>query len=239
MAVEIEEAAPTAASTMDVLTAIRTRRSIGKVRPERPPRAAIAAILEAATWAPNHRLTEPWRFVVLAGAARHRFGAAMAAVQAQGRPAPVDDAAAAEARAADAKTAAKALRAPVVIAVAVEPVAGPKVVAIEEVAAGAAAIQNMLLAAHALGLAAIWRTGGPSYDPAIKRFFGLAPDVHLLGFVYVGYPDGAPPERARTPAARLTRWLGWDDGADAADLEEGSSPFSTGGPAGAAMPEGS
>ncbi|MDQ3044099.1 MAG: nitroreductase family protein, partial [Chloroflexota bacterium] len=49
------------------MTAIRERRSIGKVGPERPPRELIEQVLEAATWAPNHRLTEPWRFIVIAG----------------------------------------------------------------------------------------------------------------------------------------------------------------------------
>ena len=216
MVVEVEEQIAAAERGREVLAAIRSRRSQGKVRPERPPREAIAAIVEAATWAPNHRLTEPWRFFVVAGAARRALGRTMAEARAARQPAPTDPAAAAEARTATAKAAAKPLRAPVVIAVAVEPVVGPKIVEVEEVAAGAAAVQNMLLAAHALGLAAIWRTGEPSYDPAVKAFFGLAPSAHLLGFVYVGYPDGAPPERARTPAPQVTRWLGWDE-PDAAD----------------------
>ncbi len=202
-----------AALRMATLEAIRTRRSVGKVRPERPPREAIEAILEAATWAPNHRLTEPWRFVVLAGEARRALGTAIAEGQAARRPDPADADAGVEARDAFERTAAKPLRAPVVIAVAVEPVVGPKIVEIEEVAAGAAAVQNMLLAAHALGLAAIWRTGDACYDPVVKGFLGLAPAAHLLGFVYLGYPDGAPPERERTPAGGLTRWLGWDDDA--------------------------
>ena len=197
---------------MGVLEAIRTRRSVGKVRPERPPREAIEAVLEAATWAPNHRMTEPWRFVVLAGEARRALGVAIAEGQAARRPAPVDAAAKAETRAAFERTAAKPLRAPVVIAVAVEPVVGPKVVEIEEVTAGAAAVQNMLLAAHALDLAAIWRTGAPTYDSAVKAFFGLGPSAHLLGFVYVGYPAAVVPERSRTPAEQVTRWLGWGDG---------------------------
>ena len=191
---------------MGVLEAIRTRRSVGAVLAERPPRAAIEAILEAATWAPNHRLTEPWRFVVLAGDARRAFGAATAEARFGPGAALGDDA-----RAAFAAMAAKPLRAPVVIAVAVEPTVGPKVVEIEEVAAGAAAVQNMLLAAHALGLAAIWRTGAPTYDPAVKAFFGLTPNAHLLGFVYVGYPAGAAAERPRQPHAAVTRWLGWDE----------------------------
>ena len=53
---------------------IEGRRSIGKVTDERPDRALIEQVLESATWAPNHRLTEPWRFVVLAGQAREALG---------------------------------------------------------------------------------------------------------------------------------------------------------------------
>jgi nitroreductase len=198
-----------------VLAAIRERRSIGKVAPERPPRAAIEQLLEAATRAPNHHLTQPWRFFVLAGEARRALGEAMARATV-GEPAghPLGEGA----RAAYERMAAKPLRAPVVIAVAVEPAADPKVREIEEVAAGAAAIQNMLLAAHALGLGAMWRTGEVCDEPAVKAFFGLGPRAHLLGFVYVGYPAQDPPRRERTPAAGLTRWLGWDDDAPSPSL---------------------
>src|SRR3954447_9816699 len=64
---------------MDVLEAIRTRRTAGKIRPDLPPREVIEELLESATWAPNHRLNEPWRFFVLAGDERKRFGELMAA----------------------------------------------------------------------------------------------------------------------------------------------------------------
>lgn len=183
---------------MDVLDAIRTRRSIGTMRPEMPPRSVIEEVLEAATWAPNHRVTEPWRFFVLTGEARRDLGEVMARAKfgaEDGTPAFE-------------KVRAKPLRAPVVIAVAVEPQVGPKVVEIEEVTAGAAAVQNMLLAAHALGLAAIWRTGDACYSPAVKAFFGLSPSAYLLGFVYLGYPNGTSTRAKRTPAAHLTTWLG-------------------------------
>jgi nitroreductase len=193
-------------AAMAVLDAIRDRRSVGRVRPERPPMAMIEAIIEAATWAPNHRLTEPWRFIVLAGEARHALGEVMAQSQAERR---ADDLTAA--REAAARAAAKALRAPVIIAIAVEPAIGPKVVEIEEITAGAAATQNLLLAAHSLGLAAIWRTGDPTYDPAVKAFLALSPTASLLGFVYVGYPDAPPPSRSRRPIAEVTTWRGWDE----------------------------
>ena len=214
------EAAVEPAQPMGVLDAIRTRRSVGRVRPEAPPRALVERVIEAATWAPNHRLTEPWRFFVLAGDARLALGEAMGRARLARLADPTAD------RAAEfAKAAAKPLRAPVVVAVAVEPVAGPKVVEVEEVAAGAAAVQNLLLAAHALGLAAIWRTGDPAYDPEVKAFFGLDPAAHLLGFVYLGYPDGEAPRRARTPAAHVTRWLGWDAGAEAGSGDAAASPL--------------
>jgi len=207
MAIDIEVSPLTGTEPeLGVLEAIRTRRSIGVVRPERPPRQAIETMIEAATTAPNHRLTEPWRFFVLAGEARTDFGHACAEAQAVRRAdGEIENLAAYQA------AMNKPLRAPVIVAVAVEPVVGPKIEEIEEIAAGAAAIENMLLVAHALGLGAIWRTGSPAYDPAVKAFFGLAPTASILGFVYVGYPAIVPEPRRRRNAAELTRWFGWDD----------------------------
>jgi nitroreductase len=107
-----------------------------------------------------------------------------------------------------AKDHAKPLRAPVVIAVAVDKPNLPKVVEIENVCAAAAAVQNMLLAAHALELGAYWRTGPAATDPAIKTFLGFAPDQHLLGFIYIGYPDMPPHPPSRPSFEDRTVWLG-------------------------------
>jgi nitroreductase len=198
--VELERPTETVRSKV-VLDAIRSRRSIGKVLPEPPSRDVIEQILDAAVWAPNHRLSEPWRFFVLTGDARVQLGDAMsrALVASGAQPAAAQS------------VRSKPLRAPVIIAVAVEPSDGPKIVEIEEVCAVAAATQNMLLAAHALDLAAIWRTGDPCFSPEVREFFNLSPRGQLLGFVYLGYPDTSLPSRERTPAAGLTTWLGWDD----------------------------
>jgi nitroreductase len=194
---------------MDVFEAICTRRSIGAVSQDLPPRQVIEEILEAATWAPNHRLTEPWRFIVIAGTAREALGETMARGKVKrhiesGQPWEADYE----------RAKAKALRAPVIIAVAAEPQIGPKVVEFEEITAGAAAIQNMLLAAHALGLGAIWRTGDASYDPGVKAHLGVSESAYLLGFVYLGYPIATSIRAKRTPARELTRWIGWDDESD-------------------------
>src|SRR5712691_7104761 len=61
--------------TPDLLTLIKNRRSAGKLHPERAPtRAQIELLLEACIWAPNHKLTHPWRFIVIAGEARKAMG---------------------------------------------------------------------------------------------------------------------------------------------------------------------
>ena len=184
-----------------LLTALRNRRSISKVSPEEPPEKLIRTMLEAATWAPNHFLTEPWRFFVLRGDARARLGEAMGEVAAAREDDPV------MAEAARTRMAQKPLRAPYVIAVAVEPDSREKVFDIEEIAATAAATQNMLLAAEALGLGAIWRTGWATYTPQVRDFFGLSERATVLGFVYVGYPAVPAPKRVRKPVDDVATWM--------------------------------
>ncbi len=189
-----------------VMHALRTRRSMPRVRPDGLPREAVTQIIRAATWAPNHRRTEPWRFTVISGDARRALGAVMerSLLEASAGELPGT----VEATAAMAlKERQKPLRAPVIVAVAAEPSNAPKVVPQEEFAAVAAGVQNMLLAAEALGLAAMWRTGRPAYDPAVKDFLGFAPQAEIVAFVYLGYPDlpHQPREQRVDPPVR---WLG-------------------------------
>ncbi len=174
---------------METLEAIHTRQSIGQVKPEPVPHDLIEKILSAAVQAPNHYKVRPWRFVVMTGAGREKLGEAMAQSTKSSKPDTTEE----ELQ----KARSKPLRAPVVIAVAVDKPGLTKAKEIENVCAAAAAVQNMLLAAHALGLAAMWRTGPSATDPAIKHFLGWEPDQHLIGFVYVGYPqqEAAPPMR--------------------------------------------
>ena len=174
---------------METLEAIHTRQSIGQVKPDAVSRELIEKILSAAVQAPNHFKVRPWRFVVMTGAGRARLGEAMAQSTKSAKPDATED----DLR----KDREKPLRAPVVIAVAVDKPGLTKAQEIENVCAAAAAVQNLLLAAHALGLAAMWRTGPSATDPAIKHFFGWEADQHLIGFVYVGYPqsEATPPTR--------------------------------------------
>lgn len=198
----IETMPPVTTAREAVLACIRDRRSVGRVTDEMPPRELIEEILDAASWAPCHHVTEPWRFTVVTGGARLAFGEVMARSKldrmvTQGRSIEGE----AE------KLIAKALRAPVIVAVAVEPAAGPKVVEVEEIEAGGAAVQNLLLAAHAAGLATIWRTGDPAYDPRVRDFLGLSDRATIVGFVYVGYAAIEPTRAKKTPASAVTTWL--------------------------------
>lgn len=192
---------------MSVFEVVKARRSVGKMKPERPTREKIERILEAATYAPNHHEAEPWQFFVLSGPAREQLGALMAERLAGKLTETVSE----KSQAALTKERTKLLRAPVVIAVACLRPSVPKVMDIENVEATSAAIQNMLLVAQEEGLASIWRTGDAAYDPKIKAFFGLQPDEHLIGFVYLGYPAVPIIPRQPTSFERKTHWLGWED----------------------------
>ncbi len=85
----------------------------------------------------------------------------------------------------------KAMRAPLIIVTACRVVTGTKVPAVEQILAVGAATQNILLALHALGYAAAWKTGEAAYDPEVKKALGFAADDHLIGFVYTGGGIGA------------------------------------------------
>lgn len=184
-----------------VLDAIRDRRSVGKMTDAVPDHALICQVLDAGTWAPNHHLTEPWRFFVLQGDARAELGQAMGRVAARRESDPARQATAA------AKAATKPMRSPCVIAIAVEPAPDETVPEIEEIAAGCAAAQNMLLAAHALGLAAIWRSGWITFEPEMLEHFQLSERARMLGFIYLGYPAMAAPVRNRRSIDDVTTWL--------------------------------
>jgi nitroreductase len=170
---------------MDTFDAIKTRRSIGKVKEEPVPKMYIEKIIEAAIYAPNHYMTEPWRFFVMMGVGRKKLGNILEEIaRAENSSLEQEEL---ERKAEKARN--NPLRAPVIIAVGVEPSDKKNVVEIEEFAAVHSAVQNMLLTAHNLGLGAIWRTGAVAYHNKVKNFFGLSERGSIVGFVYIGYPD--------------------------------------------------
>lgn len=193
----------TKANEVGVLDAIRSRRSIGRLKPDAVEREVLEALLEAASWAPSHHNTQPWRFIVMTGEGRSKLGEGYARIGAANAPGLEGEELEERLR----KERLKAYRSPVVIAAICSPADDPRAVREEELAAAQVAVQNLLLAAHAYGLGAIWRSGAPMFDPRMKEALELREDEELVAFIYLGYPDMTPPEPKRTPIADKTIWL--------------------------------
>jgi len=170
-----------------------------KVKQDDVPKELIEKLLSAAVQAPNHYKVRPWRFVVITGAGRIKLGDAFVSSQKDEFPDLEPEA--------YEKTRKLPLRAPVVIAVGVNKPAEEKVLEIENICAAAAACQNILLAAKALGLGAMWRTGKWARDPKVKHFLGFESDQHIIGYLYIGYPEFEADGYERPSFEDRTVWI--------------------------------
>jgi len=186
---------------MDALQLLLSRESALKLEAPGPDRAELDAIFESAVRAPDHGRLRPWRFVVIEEDKRAQFGGVMADCLHRHQP---DASAEMLARERD-----KAMRAPVIVAVAAHIQRGHKIPEIEQLASAAAAAQNIMLAANALGYGAMWKTGAPAYDATAKSALGLAPDDDVVGFIYLGKQVGAGISAPRpTPSDHVVVWQG-------------------------------
>lgn len=172
---------------MDALDLLLNRVSVTRLADPAPNAAQLDVILRAALRAPDHGQLRPWRFLTVQGDARERLGALFAEALRLRQPELPDDALA--------KPRKMPLRAPMVLVVIARVLPHPKIPESEQVLAVACAAHGVLLAAHAQGLGAVWRTGEFAYDPYVAQQLGLADNEQVLGFIYVGTPDGNP----RTP----------------------------------------
>jgi len=169
---------------MDVETAIRTRRTHKAYGAEPVARATLDELLELARWAPNHNLTNPWRFRVLGPRS-------LAALK----------------RAAGPEAAAKLDRAPTLVCVSVALGGEDPVRDEEDLLAAACATYALLLGAHGRGLAAYWRTPAVLRSDAGRAALGLAAGERAIALVHLGPPrqEKDPPPRA--PAADVVTYL--------------------------------
>ena len=169
---------------------IAGRRSVPRVRPDVVPRHLVEELLSAAVTAPNHRLTRPWRFIVLGGPARRAIGEAHLRAALRETPDLPPER--------QEREASRLERAPVVIACIVRSAPDADgVTRREDRDAVAAAIQNLLLAAHGSGLGAMWRSGVIVDEPEVHEALGLRPNDVIVGFVYVGWPANDVAARTR------------------------------------------
>ena len=163
----------------DIDGAIRARRTVKDYEPDVIDRATIAELLELAVQAPNHHLTHPWRFWAVGPQTVERM------VEATGDR--------------------KLRRSPSAIVVGFVPDGDPET-AREDEAACAAAIQTLLIAARARGLATFWRTPGVARRPAFAEALGAPPGTRIVGWVHVGRPAVEPVVEPRSAVA-FTTWL--------------------------------
>jgi nitroreductase len=181
-------------------TIIKDRRSIfpASYIDKEIPKYLIEQILESANYAPTHKLTQPWRFVVITNEAKTRLGEELGKLYKEHIPAEkflqkkYDS------------FAEKTKQAGCIIAIniAFNP---DKLPAWEEIAATACAVQNMALTAEALDLGAYWSS--PPLIEGLGDFLGLAAHEKCYGLFYLGYHNEAPREANRTPITEKVKWL--------------------------------
>ena len=189
---------------MDALSAILARRSIPRLVEPGPSGDDLERILEAAAAAPDHGELRPWKLIVLEGRAKESFGhvladAYLARCEALG-------AAPTEGQLTKERT--KLGRAPVALVVAAVHRHSDKIPWEEQFASAAAAAQNALVAATALGYGSMWRTGDAAFDLHVKEALGLGPHDAIVGFLYLGTPAdgvGKAPHRPDLDGL-VTRW---------------------------------
>ncbi|GBD44132.1 Putative NAD(P)H nitroreductase YdjA [bacterium HR40] len=187
---------------MDALDAILGRRTYPPVKlgEPGPDTAALELLIRAAAAAPDHGLLRPFRLILVEGEGRRQLGELFARALAEERP----ETSQAELE----KQRTHPLRVPLVLLVVLclRP-RHPKIPEIEQIASAAAATQNLLLAARALGFEAKWATGFPTESPMVAAGLGLGPNERLLAILYIGTPrvphEGPPRPR---PWEICSRW---------------------------------
>jgi nitroreductase len=186
---------------MSIIDAIKSRRTTKRFTEREIPRDIIEELLETAVHAPNHRLTQPWRFYVLGPEARYNYGLALGTRKA--KKFENDPEAAAKMR----ETVAQEHRAlPAMIAVAVVMSQNPEI-GEEDYAAAMMSVQNLSLAAFEKGLATAIRTGAVMADPAARAAAGVKENERIVAIVNLGEAAETPPAKGRTPAADVTSWV--------------------------------
>ena len=169
---------------MQVEEAIRTRRTHKAYTKEPLDRETLDELFELARWAPNHNLTNPWRFRVVGPDTLERLK-----------------------QAAGPESAPKLDRAPTLVVASAIQIGDDPIRDQEDMNAASAAVYILLLAAHARGLAGYWRTPEVLRTDEGRRAVGVPDDERILGLVYLGHPcqDKTPPERR--PADEYVTYL--------------------------------
>lgn len=169
--------------TMDAITLLHERSSMGKLVGPAPSREQLETLYRAALRAPDHKELRPWRFIEFAGEGLDRLGELFAEAEFREDPSASDDTLNAARL--------KPKRAPMVIGVVAKVTPEvPGVPKVEQVISAGCAAHGILLAAHALGLGAMWRSGKYAFDDTVRKGLRLGDHDELVAFIYLGQLGG-------------------------------------------------
>lgn len=186
---------------MQAIEALLRRYSARTLTEPAPDDGALRLIFESGTRAPDHGRLRPWRFIVIRGEDRGRFGELLADHLRRSRDAVTDGDLERERQ--------KAFRAPMIVVVAAVVSEEAKIPRIEQLLSAGAAAQNILLATYALGFNAAWKTGGGAYDGQVKSALGLEAKDAIVGFIYMGTDASGEGTLARPQWREFVRhWSG-------------------------------
>lgn len=160
----------------------------------------VKELLEAANWAPTHRFTEPWRFVVFSKNAKTQFGIDHANMYKEIKSEQEFDQVNYD------KLMTITANSSHIIALIMKRDEEERVPEIEEIAAVACAVQNMMLLATEKNIAHIWSSGGLTYHPKMKSYLGFSEKDKVMGFLYLGKSDLQPKSKRFSSAESKTIW---------------------------------
>jgi len=160
----------------------------------------IKEILTNATWAPNHGQTEPWAFTVFSGEGLKKFASFQSELykQTSGENFTQGN---------YEKLQSTPLLASHIIALCMKRTTTKRIPEVEDIEAVACAVQNIYLSVSAYGLGGYWTSGGATYKPEAKEFFGLGEEDKLLGFFYIGHVEVPSPPAKRQPLEEKVTWI--------------------------------
>ncbi|CAG7633958.1 nitroreductase [Paenibacillus allorhizosphaerae] len=185
---------------MGIIQSLQQRRAVRSYEPREVEDDKISTLLEAASWAPNDRLREPWHFYVIRGEAKHRYEEIARQFLEERFPAKPHLV----------KESLLVLdNTPLIIVVTADLIPGDDASSEDNEYAAACAIHSMWLAAQELGLGLVWRTRGIGLvrDERLHRFIGAPDNRKIIGSVFAGYPSEETPATKRSPSSDKTTWL--------------------------------
>ncbi|MBL4827820.1 MAG: nitroreductase family protein [Spongiibacteraceae bacterium] len=170
---------------MDAINALLTRNSVALLTEPAPSKKQLDNIFQAGLRANDHRHLRPWKILQIDGGAREKLGELILEISLEDNPDLSIEK--------QGQIVAKALRAPLILVMVAVVRDNEKVPDIEQLLSAGGAAQLMMLAAHAQGVGAVWRTGSIAYDKRMIRGLDLEEGDHIVGFLYMGTPKVVKP----------------------------------------------